>query len=63
WIVTAIKEHVYKNCGTDYLLVLTNEAGRKIFAIDNIDRDTKKRLDSEYVNSTDYYTIMFGVRK
>lgn len=52
------KMHVWHNDGADYLMVYTDEQGRKLFFIDNLN---KEMIESgQYGPEHDYCTLMFA---
>ncbi len=60
-IISTIKDKVQKEVGLDYLQVFKKQnSKRKIFVIDNLNKEMKQNKDQEFLNSNDYFTIMFA---
>ena len=60
-IISTIKYKVQKEVGLDYLQVFKKQnSKRKIFVIDNLNKEMKQNKDQEFLNSNDYFTIMFA---
>jgi len=58
-IIFQVKKRVSENNGADYLQVFKKN-GKKIYVIDNLNREMISTNDKEYVSQNNYFTILFA---
>lgn len=59
-IIITIRKEAIKQKGLDYLLVLKNITGQKIFVIDNLSKEMKEDSSHEFLLDNNYFTILFA---
>jgi hypothetical protein len=59
-IIAEVKKRVADNEGADYLQVFTDDSGRKIFVIDQLNEEMKSENTAEWVKENDLFTILFA---
>lgn len=59
-IIAEVKKRVVENNGADYLQVFTDDSGRKIFVIDQLNEEMKAENPAEWVKENDLFTILFA---
>ena len=60
FIILEVKNRVQELGGADYLQVFKNSEGKKIFVIDQLNKEMKEENSSEFVEENDYFTILFS---
>jgi hypothetical protein len=58
-IIACVKNEVQRLNGADYLFVFAHKKG-KIFVIDNLNAEMKRRSTDEFIAENNYFTILFS---
>lgn len=59
-IIITVRKEAMKQKGLDYLLVLKNNTGQKLFVIDNLSKEMKEDSSPVFLLDNNYFTILFA---
>ncbi len=61
FFINTIKQKVLDEKNIDYLQVFERKSdGRRVFILDQLDKDIKSRNDESWIKENDYFTVMFS---